>query len=141
MGESGMEHGNEPLCRRFGEILGAKAKPEGKGCMVSLKRTFDANLQGKQSSSILGVEVLFESLDVSGRALCLAETVVLEQEVLPFSDALAGQGLVISAIHNHWLFDTPRLMYIHVQSVEEPLGFARKMAFAFQGLSSMPVPK
>ena len=39
-----------------------------------------------------------------------------------------------SALHNHWMMETPRLFYLHYASIEEPLSFARKVAEAYQVL-------
>lgn len=40
------------------------------------------------------------------------------------------------ALHNHWLFDSPRLMYIHFESIDFPLSFARKVAQALATLEN-----
>jgi hypothetical protein len=37
---------------------------------------------------------------------------------------------VITAVHNHWLFEEPRLMYMHWENVGDPFEFARKSAEA-----------
>ena len=37
---------------------------------------------------------------------------------------------MVTALHNHWLFEDPRLMYIHFESIDQPLDFARKVAEA-----------
>lgn len=42
--------------------------------------------------------------------------------------------LVAQALHNHWLFESPRLMFVHFESVDKPLRFAAKVARAFEVL-------
>jgi hypothetical protein len=37
---------------------------------------------------------------------------------------------------NHWLFDQPRAMYRHFESIEPPLEFARKIREAFRVLKA-----
>lgn len=39
-------------------------------------------------------------------------------------------GLRITAIHNHWLFDKPRLLYLHIETVEPPIQFVNKLRLA-----------
>ncbi|WLV24987.1 DUF1259 domain-containing protein [Aciduricibacillus chroicocephali] len=134
-----MDHSS--ICRKFGEVFGAKAKYEKGVCMVQLVRNFDVHLMGKKSNSAKGNAVFFESLDEKGDALNLSETVIEERELPAFTQAITKQGLIIGAIHNHWIYDNPKLMYVHVQSVEPPLKFARKMAYAFSKLASKPMPK
>nr|WP_326161080.1 DUF1259 domain-containing protein [Neobacillus niacini] len=43
----------------------------------------------------------------------------------PFLSALRKRGIIVTAVHNHWLFDNPRLMYIHWENVGDPFEFAR----------------
>ncbi|MCM3763710.1 DUF1259 domain-containing protein [Neobacillus niacini] len=124
---------------QFAQILNGKAKMTKNGCSVSLKRSFPVHIQGRPSHSVLPVGISFESLDANGHALNLGEITLLEQEIPNFSKSVVGQGLIVSALHNHWIFTQPNLMYIHIQSVEPPLSFARKVANAFTTLTSHPI--
>ena len=51
--------------------------------------------------------------------------------------SIVQQGLIVSALHNHWLFTNPVIMYIHIQSIEPPLNFAKKVAHSFSFLRSL----
>ncbi|SIT93012.1 DUF1259 domain-containing protein [Edaphobacillus lindanitolerans] len=130
---------DDQLCRQFGQILNGQGKPEKGGCSVSLHRAFETTVQGKKSTRVMPADVSFESLDPHGHALNLAEVAVLQEEIPAFIQALSQYGLTISAVHNHWIFTKPLIMYVHIQSVEPPLDFARKIAYAFQFLSSAPI--
>ena len=75
----------------------------------------------------------FESIDnLSGKALCLGRVALLQNEVEPFITVIRAQGIIVSSIHNEWLFDKPRLIYVNIESVEEPLTFARKVRKALK---------
>ncbi|WP_257984250.1 DUF1259 domain-containing protein [Neobacillus cucumis] len=76
----------------------------------------------------------FESLEPNGKALNLGETVLLQDEVYPFIWHLQKNGIILSALHNHWLYDNPHLLYAHYISIEEPLSFARKVSEAYRFL-------
>jgi len=127
------------LCEQFANILNGKSNIEQGVCSVSLHRNFKVTVQGRLSQSVVPAGVSFESLDQNNHALCLAEIAILEEEVPRFMQAIVQQGLIVSALHNHWLYTKPLVMYIHIQSVEPPLHFAKKMAHAFSYLSSYPV--
>lgn len=129
------------LCKQFGDILKGKSKVDKGVCKVNLNRTFNATVLGKRSTTVIPANVSFESLDQNGHALNLVEIAVLQEEVPRFMQSLTQQGLIVSALHNHWLFTNPLIMYIHIQSVEPPLDFARKIAYSFRFLSSYPVVK
>lgn len=129
----------DTICKQFGEIMHGKSKVEKGVCKVSMHRAFRATVQGKPSTTVLPANVSFESLDQNGAALNLVEIVVLQEEIPAFVQSLTQQGLIVSALHNHWLFTNPLIMYVHIQSVEPPLNFAKKMAYSFRFLSSYPV--
>lgn len=129
------------ICDQFANILHGKGKTENGVCTVSFHRSFDAKIEGENASSILGVDVTFQSLDQEGNALNLVEVAILQEELPAFTFAATQQGIVVGAIHNHWLFTKPQIMYIHLQSIEPPLQFAEKIAYAFTQLNSLPVPK
>jgi hypothetical protein len=129
----------EDLCKQFGDILNGKSKVDKGVCKVSFHRAFNATVQGKSSVTVIPANVSFESLDQNGRALNLMEIAVLQEEIPAFMHSLIQQGLIISALHNHWLYTNPLIMYMHIQSVEPPLDFARKLAYSFRFLSSYPV--
>ncbi|QNK90335.1 DUF1259 domain-containing protein [Sporosarcina sp. resist] len=37
--------------------------------------------------------------------------------------SISRQRLIVSSLHNHWLYMQPTILYIHIQSVEPPLDF------------------
>lgn len=38
---------------------------------------------------------------------------------------LRNRGILVTALHYHWLFDNPRLMYMHWEAVMNPKRFLR----------------
>lgn len=125
------------LCRRFAQILGAQASVQNGVCVATrLRRDLSPTILGRRTRSPLVIPQFFsfENVDSRGRALNLGETVILQREINPFVSELRKRGIKVTAIHNHWLFDNPRLMYIHFESIEPPLRFARKVAAALKVL-------
>ncbi|WP_053220022.1 DUF1259 domain-containing protein [Virgibacillus senegalensis] len=132
-------HTFDTMCEQFAIILNGESKVNRESCSVSLQREFQVTVQGYPSSSVVPAVVGFESMDKRGNAICLAEIAVLQEEIPAFLFALTQQGLIVSALHNHWLFTNPVIMYVHIQSVESPIHFARKMSLAFSYLNSYPI--
>lgn len=122
------------LCQQFGQILNGVPQIENGVCSVEKHRDLNVTIQGRPSRGELHAEVMFESLDYRGNAINLGETVVLEEEVPAFTSILARNGIIISAVHNHWMYTQPTILYVHFQSVEPPLSFAQKVAEAFRVL-------
>jgi len=124
------------FCEQYAKIVNGKPTFENGVCSVKIgRKNLEVTIQGRPSKSALPAGITFESMDENGNALNLAEVVVLQEELPMFTHALVRNGLIISAIHNHWIFTNPTILYIHVQSVEPPLSFARKFAQAFSVLN------
>lgn len=49
---------------------------------------------------------------------------------------LREQRIIVTAVHNHWLFDEPLLMYLHFESIDRSLSFASKVRNAMRVLIS-----
>ncbi|WP_040214469.1 DUF1259 domain-containing protein [Clostridium polynesiense] len=127
------------LCQRFASILGSEILQSSENlCVVTRKRRIPAEILERPTSSPLALNALFsfEDIDEFGRALNLGETVILEREINPFISVLREEGIKVTALHNHWLFDRPRLMYIHFLSIDDPISFAKKVARAFKLLET-----
>jgi len=126
------------LCNQFSSILGGTEQiTKGPVCFVSRNRRIRATILGKRTTSPLIRYQLFsfESLDSSGRALCLGETALFQSQVNQLLTNLRKNGIKVTAVHNHWLFENPRLMYVHWESIDDPIAFARKVkrSIAFLG--------
>lgn len=126
------------LCTQFATILGGEDEiDEGPVCFVSRARKLNASILGRRTTSPLVRYQLFsfESLDKTGRALCLGETACFQNQANRLVSNLRSRGIKVTALHNHWLFDDPRLMYVHWESIENPIVFARKVkqSIAFLG--------
>lgn len=130
------------LCQKFAQILGATPGVINGVCTATKSRTnIHPTILGRRAESFMFVPQAFsfENMDQDGKALCLGETVILQQEINPFLTCLRENDIIVTAIHNHWLFDEPRLMYMHFEQIEEPLEFARKVRNALDLLTTRPI--
>jgi hypothetical protein len=123
--------GTSNLCNQFNRILGGDTHTFDHGvCMVMKSRSnIKPVVLGRNGQSFLLTPQMFtfESMTRDGMALCAGETVVLSDEIIPLVTKLRQHGIIVTAIHNHWLFDDPRLMFMHFESIDQPLSFARKV--------------
>src|SRR5436189_4787832 len=49
-----------------------------------------------------------------GMDVMMGDLVLLEDEVNPVMSALLNNGLEVTAVHNHFFFENPRIFYMHV---------------------------
>jgi hypothetical protein len=131
-----------PLCRQFAAILRAEPQIINGVCTASaVRNNIKPVILGKRSRSFLTIPQAFsfENIGRDGRALCLGETVILTAEINPFISRLRRHGIIVTALHNHWLFARPNLWYIHFEKVERPLVFAREVRDALNVLTTRTV--
>jgi hypothetical protein len=124
------------LCREFARILGGSGSIVNGVCLVQRFRDIPFTILGRRTNSPLVNPQFFtfEDLDRQGNALNLGETVLLQKEVNPLLTELRERNILVTSIHNHWLFEEPRAMYMHFESIEPPLEFARKVREALRVL-------
>ncbi|MGC5772604.1 DUF1259 domain-containing protein [Paenibacillus pabuli] len=113
------------LCQRLAKILGGTGQHEKDECTIMVKRNLNAKILGKKYDT--EHEIVIQSLK-NGKSLNTAEITLLQREVQFFVKQAVRLGLKVTAVHNHWLFDSPRLMYVHVETVENPIIFSKKLA-------------
>lgn len=63
-------------------------------------------------------------MPMGDRATIMGDVVLLEDEFRPVEKVLVEAGLRITAIHNHFLRDTPKVMFMHVGGSGDPLALA-----------------
>src|SRR3954470_2160761 len=61
----------------------------------------------------------------SGMDVMMGDLVLLEAEVNPVMSALLDNGLEVTAIHNHFFFESPRIFYMHVHGHGKAAALAR----------------
>nr|WP_051529951.1 DUF1259 domain-containing protein [Anoxybacillus tepidamans] len=128
-----MEHTHDAVegiststCQQLADIIGGMVITSSPACVVQRLRDINATILGRPTHSPLALPfaLSFEN-NRGGQTLNLGETVILQKEINPFLSALRERGITVTAIHNHWLFDEPRLMYMHWENVGDPFEFAR----------------
>lgn len=60
------------------------------------------------------------------RALMMGDTVLFEDEVNPVMSVALDQGLSVTALHNHFFFDQPKVYFMHIEGQDS----AEKLAMA-----------
>ena len=61
-----------------------------------------------------------------GMNVMMGDLVLLEDEVNPVMSALLDNGLEVTAVHNHFFFESPRIFYMHVHGHGTAADLARK---------------
>src|SRR5437764_3410071 len=62
-----------------------------------------------------------------GMDVMMGDLVLTQDEVNPVMSALLDNGLDVTALHNNFLFDEPRMLYMHVHGHGKPADRPRKV--------------
>ena len=62
-----------------------------------------------------------------GMDLMMGDLVLTQDEVNPVMSALLDNGLDVTALHNHFLWDEPRMYYMHVHGHGKPADLAKRV--------------
>src|SRR3954462_9819342 len=62
-----------------------------------------------------------------GNDVMMGDLVLLEDEVNPVMSALLENGLEVTALHNHFFFESPRIFYMHVHGHGKAADLATKV--------------
>ena len=75
-----------------------------------------------------------------GASVMMGDLVLTEQEVNPVMSALLDNGLDVTALHNHFFHEEPRIFYMHVHGMGMAEDLARRVrpALALIGKPSAP---
>nr|WP_081756009.1 DUF1259 domain-containing protein [Paucisalibacillus sp. EB02] len=123
VGQRNVRGRNESTCQQLADIIGGEIVTADPVCVVMRLRDIRATILGRRTRSPLALPFM---LSFEDNGLNLGETVILQKEVNPMIDALRRRGIIVTAFHNHWLFEEPRLMYLHWENVGmSPFEFAR----------------
>jgi len=71
-------------------------------------------------------------------AVLMSDTVLLQEEVNPLISAAHANGLEVSAIHNHFFYEEPRIFYMHLHGMGAPDDLARRYAAAIKTTKLFP---
>jgi uncharacterized protein DUF1259 len=73
-----------------------------------------------------------------GMDVMMGDLVLTEDEVNPVMSALLANGLDVTALHNHFFFDTPRIYYMHVHGHGSAADLADKVKPALALIGAKP---
>ena len=62
-----------------------------------------------------------------GNDVMMGDLVLLQEEVNPVMSALLGNGLDVTALHNHFFWEEPRVFFMHIHGHSKALDIARRV--------------
>lgn len=75
---------------------------------------------------------------IGNRTMIMGDLVLLQEEVAPVMNKFVKDGIQVTALHNHIMDETPRVMYMHYRAKGDPVTLAKAMKSAL-ALTKTPV--
>lgn len=91
---------------------------------------------GMEISPFMGMATGINFQGVGDKAATTGDFVLLGSEVNPVVKALTENGIAVTAIHSHMLFESPRLFFLHFWGFDEPDKLARGLKAALDKTNS-----
>ncbi|RQT23674.1 DUF1259 domain-containing protein [Burkholderia cepacia] len=80
-----------------------------------------------------------------GQTMMMGDTVLFEDEVNPAMSAALNAGLEVTALHNHFFFDRPRVYFMHIGGSGDPVKLAEGVKQVYDKITEIraahPVPE
>jgi hypothetical protein len=127
--------GGCPLVPARGQQAGSELNPERIGAAAGVKATVAAGGVVRLAWARNDVPVMVDGMPLKPfaglgswaaftpaphGAMVMGDTVVFQDEVTPAMDAAFANGLEVTALHNHFFFDEPKVYFMHIGGRGEP---------------------
>jgi hypothetical protein len=111
----------------IGDAAGAKATTTSDGVVrVTYPRNeIGVTVNGKPLRPFAGLTSWAAFTGSPEHAMLMGDTVVFEDEINPAIDAAFAAGLEVTALHNHFLYDSPRVFFMHIGGMGSVVDLAR----------------
>ena len=76
-------------------------------------------------------------MPMTGGTMVMGDTVLLEDEVNPAMSAALDAGLEVTALHNHFFFDQPRIYFMHIGGMGDTTQMARAVKAVYDRVAQV----
>jgi len=100
---------------------------------VRVPRTdLQVTVAGVKMNPAMGLTSYAAFMKVGAKAMVMGDTALLEDQVNPVMSVALDNGLEVTALHNHFFWDSPKVMFMHIGGMgdEEKLASAVGKVFA-----------
>ena len=101
-------------------VTGAKGKFNSKDGVfkVTVARTdLHVSVGAVKLAPAMGLASWAAFQGTDAHAMVMGDLVLTEDQIAPVMDAVLDNGLAVTALHNHFVFDTPHVMFMHMSGM------------------------
>ena len=119
---------------RIEELTGAKGTMDAKEGVfkVSVPRSdLAVTTAGVRMTPPLGLTSWAAFMRAGDHTMVMGDTVMLEDQVNPVMSAALDSGLEVTALHNHFFWDSPKVMFMHIGGMGDEAALATAVGKVF----------
>ena len=117
-------------------ILGAKGTTKGEVIQYSIPRPDKVLQDGMEIPPYMGTAIAINLQKVDDKAVATGDFVLLSGEIKPVIRTLVKGGILVTAVHNHMLNESPRLFFVHFWGFDDPLRLAETLKAVLKELGN-----
>jgi hypothetical protein len=118
-------------------VLGYSGQRRGNVLQLGIPRVEKIIENGMEVPPFMGMATAINLQMVGEKAATTGDFVLLANEVNPVVKALTENGIALTALHNHMLFESPRLFFLHFWGFDTPEKLAHGLKAALDKTNSM----
>ncbi|MCI0695724.1 DUF1259 domain-containing protein [candidate division KSB1 bacterium] len=117
--------------------LGWNGQRKGNVLQLGIPRAEKISENGMEVPPFMGMATAINIQKVDEKAATTGDFVLLANEVNPVVKALTENGVAVTALHNHMLFESPRLFFLHFWGFDTPEKLAAGLKAALDKTNSV----
>jgi len=94
----------------------------------------DVHVAGAQLTPSLGLTSWAAFQQTKDETMVMGDMVLLEDQINPVMSVALENGLAVTALHNHFVWDTPRVMFMHIRGMGEAVTLASAVGKVFSAI-------
>ncbi|MBI4964476.1 MAG: DUF1259 domain-containing protein [Desulfomonile tiedjei] len=121
------------------KILGFPGQMDEGAFVVRFARSdIKVTIDGEQMPTALGFGSWTAWKDMGKDTMVMGDLVLLEKEVNPVISALGEANVQVTALHDHFFYDQPRIMFMHIGGMGDPVKMAQGIRSALDKTATPP---
>ena len=123
----------------IGNAAGVQAKQQDDGVVkISWSRTdVPVTVDGMRLPPAAGLGSWAAFAPMGDQAMVMGDTVVFQDEVGAAMDAAFAHGLKVTALHNHFFFDQPKVYFMHIAGQGQPQALAADVKAVWDAIKAV----
>jgi Domain of Unknown Function (DUF1259) len=113
-------------------VKGELSEKEGVFKVTAPRSDLKVTIAGVKMTPPMGLASYAAFMKAGGKTMVMGDTTLLEDQVNPVMSVALDNGLEVTALHNHFFWDSPKVMFMHIGGMgdEEKLASAVGKVFA-----------